>query len=186
MGPHLPGAARNPNGKVVISRNRPYIPLSNARVGAKRNKPPLPISKLPFQNQLLKKRNKAEGGSFSARRPYSGESDEPECDAYTEELCLKADNYPSREILTLLSRNVRVGNDLVADVMDQSADNLIDGVTSAQENKYTFSHYFGDNRRQDGSVQATRDFAHDGGFLCPSGIEKQSDCFHFWLHKPTL
>ena len=56
---------------------------------------------------------------------------------------------------------------MIADVLDQSADNLIDGVTSAQENKYTFSHYYG-NRREDGN-HLHRDFAQEGGFLCPSG-----------------
>ena len=165
------------------SRPRPYIPLSN--VGLKRHNSPIPISKLPFQSQFRKRINprptaasQSLDGSFSSagrRRPYSGaldetlESKKSGCDQYTEDLCLEANNYPSGEILSLLNRNIRVGNDLVADVMDQSADNLIDGVTSAQENKYTFSHYFGENRRQDGSAQATRDFAHDGGFLCPSG-----------------
>ncbi len=42
----------------------------------------------------------------------------------------------------------------------------------AQESKYTVSHYYGDgdgNRRQ-GNKAATRDFAQDGGFLCPSEI----------------
>ena len=75
----------------------------------------------------------------------------------------------------MLSRNRRIGQDLVADVIDQSADNLIDGVTSAQENKYTFAHYYG-NRRQDEKQAAAaaaapghRDFAQEGGFLCPSG-----------------
>ena len=34
------------------------------------------------------------------------------------------------EILGLLSTNRRASNDLVADVLDQSADNLVDGVTS--------------------------------------------------------
>ena len=72
-------------------------------------------------------------------------------------------------------RNRRIGADLVADVVDQSADNLIDGVTSAQENKYTFAHYYGNLRRQDGDLleaqgsKKHRDFAQEGGFLCPSG-----------------
>lgn len=38
---------------------------------------------------------------------------------------------------------------------------------AAQESTYTVSHYYGEgNRRQD---QSHRDFAQDGGFLCPSG-----------------
>ena len=40
---------------------------------------------------------------------------------------------------------------------------------AAQENQYTFSHYYGNSiKRQDGN-HAHRDFAQDGGFLCPSG-----------------
>ena len=38
------------------------------------------------------------------------------------------------EILELLNTNRRASNDLVADVLDQSADNLIDGVTSGKIN----------------------------------------------------
>ena len=61
-------------------------------------------------------------------------------------------NYPKQEIIALLSgRNRRVGNDLIADVLDQSADQLIDGVTSAQENAYTFSHYYGAAERREGT-----------------------------------
>ena len=53
----------------------------------------------------------------------------------------------------------------------------MDGVTSAQENAYTFDHYFGrdsanDIERQDDGLAAHRDFAGDGGFLCPSGTSK--------------
>ena len=39
-------------------------------------------------------------------------------------------HYPGEEILSVLSRNRRVGENLIADVIDQSADILIDGVTS--------------------------------------------------------
>ena len=34
------------------------------------------------------------------------------------------------EIMSLLSVNRRIGADLIADVVDQSADNLVDGVTA--------------------------------------------------------
>ena len=74
-----------------------------------------------------------------------------DCDYYTSNLCLKVSNYPKEQIIALLSgRNRRVGTDLIADVLDQSADELIDGVTSAQENRYTFSHYYGQAERRDG------------------------------------
>ena len=36
------------------------------------------------------------------------------------------------EIVSLLSVNRRIGADLIADVIDQSADNLIDGVTAGK------------------------------------------------------
>ena len=41
-----------------------------------------------------------------------------------------------------------------------------------QENLYTFDHYFGVGQRRADSGEtnaAARDFAEDGGFLCPSG-----------------
>lgn len=38
----------------------------------------------------------------------------------------------------------------------------------AQESRYTFTHYYG-NRREDGVNHVHRDFAQEGGFLCPSG-----------------
>ena len=41
-----------------------------------------------------------------------------------------------------------------------------------QEDLYTFDHYFGSQRRADEGEVSTanqRDFAEDGGFLCPSG-----------------
>jgi len=41
-------------------------------------------------------------------------------------------------------------------------------LVSAQENRYTFAHYYG-NRREDGANHVHRDFAQEGGFLCPSG-----------------
>ena len=43
--------------------------------------------------------------------------------------------YPSAQILAVLSRNRRIGEDLIADVIDQSADKLIDGVTSGMYTK---------------------------------------------------
>ena len=41
-----------------------------------------------------------------------------------------------------------------------------------QEEMYTLDHYFGSQRRADEGEVSTanqRDFAEDGGFLCPSG-----------------
>ena len=48
---------------------------------------------------------------------------------------------------------------------------------TAQENRYTFAHYFGKDgiRRQDGEIESkNRDFAEEGGFLCPSGMQAES------------
>ena len=77
---------------------------------------------------------------------------------------------------------------MIADVSEQSADDLIDGVSSSeyiimfqddsniwiildQELTYDYSHYFGQNRRQDDDAHKHRDFAEEGGFLCPSEIK---------------
>lgn len=109
------------------------------------------------------------GSAFRRPQPPRRRPSGVDCDFYTENLCLEVSQYPRDEIVQLLNHNRRVGADLVADVLDQSADNLVDGVTAAQENRYTFSHYYG-NRREDGN-HLHRDFAQDGGFLCPSEIK---------------
>jgi hypothetical protein len=36
---------------------------------------------------------------------------------------------------------------LIAEVRNQSADNLVDGVTALQEQTYDYTHYFGDGNR---------------------------------------
>ena len=41
-------------------------------------------------------------------------------------------SFLRNEIVSLLSVNRRVGADLIADVVDQSADNLVDGVTAGK------------------------------------------------------
>jgi len=92
-----------------------------------------------------------------------------DCDFYTDDLCLGVREYPRKEIVRLLGANRRISDDMIADVSLQSADELIDGVSSNQENTYDFNHYFG-NRREDDSHKH-RDFAQDGGFLCPSEIK---------------
>jgi len=92
-----------------------------------------------------------------------------DCDFYTDDLCLGVREYPRQDIVRLLGANRRISDDMIADVTLQSADELIDGVSSNQENTYDFNHYFG-NRREDDSHKH-RDFAQDGGFLCPSEIK---------------
>jgi hypothetical protein len=70
------------------------------------------------------------GGGFQRRPAPNSRPGSIDCDFYTDSLCLEVSQYPREEIVTLLSVNRRVGADLIADVVDQSADNLIDGVTA--------------------------------------------------------
>ncbi|KAF2354090.1 Spaetzle [Trinorchestia longiramus] len=97
-----------------------------------------------------------------------------QCTQYTETICLDADNYPHAEILSSLEGDKGRTNVLIAEVRNQSADNLVDGITARQEEKYNYSHYFGSkpdsrDRRQDNDVH--RDFADEGGYLCPSEVK---------------
>lgn len=50
---------------------------------------------------------------------------------------------PSEAILSSLVRDPARAGTMVAEVRSQSADDLVDGVSAAQENKYNFQHYFG-------------------------------------------
>ena len=114
--------------------------------------------------------------SFAATAIPSKPPTKSQCDYYTDDLCLEVDSYPISEIMSQIGANRRASSDLIADVIDQSADDLIDGVSSNQESTYTLAHYYGNQpqpqlagqRRQDTD---TRDFATDGGFLCPSEIK---------------
>ena len=66
-----------------------------------------------------------------------------DCDFYTDNLCLEVSNYPAKKIVALLNVNRRVGADLIADVVDQSADDLIDGVTAGETKfKISIDFYF--------------------------------------------
>ena len=117
------------------------------RIALKANKP------LRKNQQRLKQDNRRffvkHGNKIANRFPGNEIQD---CDFYTSNLCLNVVNYPKEQIIALLSgNNRRIGTDLVADVLDQSADQLIDGVTSAQENRYTFSHYYGNEQRREGT-----------------------------------
>ena len=59
---------------------------------------------------------------YSTAVAGGGDGDGGNCKRYTEDICIAASDYPSEAILAVLNRNVRVGNDLIADVVDQSAD----------------------------------------------------------------
>ena len=118
-------------------------------------------------NQVI---DSARGESVRLRPSITaGPPSKSQCDYYTDDLCLEVDAYPISEIMSQIGANRRASSDLLADVSSQSADDLIDGVSSNQENTYTLAHYYGE-RRQD-SAQPVRDFANDGGFLCPSEIK---------------
>ena len=55
-----------------------------------------------------------------------------DCDYYTDGLCLGVRDYPRSEIVRLLGANRRMSADMIADVSKQSADDLIDGVSSSE------------------------------------------------------
>jgi hypothetical protein len=93
----------------------------------------------------------------------------PDCDFFTEGICLEVRNYPLEALANILNRNRPVLDTMLAEVRSQSADDLTDGITSAEERKYSYSHYYG-NRKQGEDTHAHRDFAEDGGFLCPSEV----------------
>lgn len=59
---------------------------------------------------------------------------------------------------------------MLAEVRSQSADDLVDGISAVEERKYSYNHYYG-TRRQGEDAHAHRDFAEDGGFLCPSEVK---------------
>lgn len=106
-----------------------------------------------------------------------------QCSHFTETICLDSDFYPYDEIARSLATGSTVADTIFAEVPSQSADTLVDGVSSMQEETYDYTHYFG-TRRQDSSVLPTkqsqqsgvaahshRDFAEEGGYLCPSEVK---------------
>ncbi|XP_042873091.1 uncharacterized protein LOC122253821 isoform X2 [Penaeus japonicus] len=92
------------------------------------------------------------------------------CLKYTEDICLDSGDYPHEAILSSLIRDPSRADTMMAEVRSQSADELVDGVSSVQEARYDFQHYFG-NRRAGTENHAHRDFAQDGGYLCPSEVK---------------
>ena len=165
------GSDRIPAGdnRLTGDRKRPFG--DDKRVGGSRKRVPYGGSRYPDDSDRLSVNGNSVddslyGESFNSRPSVERGQD---CDFYTDSLCLNVNNYPQQEIKSLLGTNRRVSSDMIADVMEQSADDLIDGVSSNQENTYTYSHYFGD--RRDDTTHKHRDFAQEGGFLCPSEIK---------------
>ena len=78
------------------------------------------IQRLPDQRPL------------SSNSLTGGEEEGRDCDYYTDTLCLGVRDYPRQEISRLLGANRRLSHDMIADVTAQSADDLIDGVSSSK------------------------------------------------------
>ncbi|XP_013177601.1 PREDICTED: uncharacterized protein LOC106125062 [Papilio xuthus] len=102
---------------------------------------------------------------FPSRKPVTAES---KCEMFTNNVCLHYDDYPTEAIIQSIRRNKAAGA-LLADVKDPG-EGAVDGITQAQEAKYTADHYLVSNRRGD---TANRDFASAGeaGFMCPSTVK---------------
>jgi len=100
----------------------------------------------------------------------------PEC-AYSSKyninntFCLDDDYYPIDTIKYELNRNLPLLGRVLSDVAYQSADNLVDGLTKLEEEGYTYSHYYGDNNKQDSrNYQYAPEYYKRGGYICPSDI----------------
>ncbi|XP_065284660.1 uncharacterized protein [Dermacentor albipictus] len=90
--------------------------------------------------------------------------EEPRCDRFSEDICLDDFEYPTAAILDAISRQRARFDTMYAEVRDRSPQ--VDGVTRKQEERYTQRHYFGAAERDN----RPRDYAPEGGFLCPSEI----------------
>ncbi|XP_073950987.1 neurotrophin 1-like isoform X2 [Choristoneura fumiferana] len=96
-------------------------------------------------------------------------ADQAKCELFTNSLCLHSEDYPTDAIVLSIRRNKAAAGALLADFRDPG-EGALDGVTAAQEAKYTAEHYLVSNRRGD---TANRDFASAGeaGFMCPSTVK---------------
>ncbi|XP_018009312.1 uncharacterized protein LOC108666882 [Hyalella azteca] len=148
----------------------PFAPFPSSSSGSKLPPPPFRPKQFPpstplstgFTNFGNSEKPKPEGNFKPDRKS--------ECTQYTETICLDADNYPHTEILAALEGDKGRTNVLIAEVRNQSADNLVDGVTARQEQTYDYTHYFGDGNRRQGAEEH-RDFGGEGGYLCPSEVK---------------
>ncbi|XP_045520913.1 uncharacterized protein LOC123712040 isoform X2 [Pieris brassicae] len=101
-------------------------------------------------------------------RKLPATNEHAQCELFTNNLCLHSEDYPTDAILSSLRRNKAAGA-LLADIKEPG-EGAVDGITAAQEAKYTADHYLISNRRGD---TANRDFASAGeaGFMCPSTVK---------------
>jgi len=93
---------------------------------------------------------------------------------YNITVCLEDAEYPTETILHALKENPPLTARLMSDVTYQSADNLVDGLTKAEEEQYSREHYYGVATHDEhvpitGSSYSTA-YKHGGGYLCPSDV----------------
>ncbi|XP_045493258.1 uncharacterized protein LOC123692546 isoform X2 [Colias croceus] len=112
-------------------------------------------------------------GPITRRRPIPARklpvpNEHAQCELFTNTLCLHSEDYPTDAIMQSIRRNKAAGA-LLAD-FKEPGEGAVDGITAAQEAKYTADHYLISNRRGD---TANRDFAGAGeaGFMCPSTVK---------------
>jgi len=166
---------RNPLAPPPTQQRIPFR-QQQAPVNAPQQRPPGPVAPLRGNNPpLISSGDFSALGNFDpalydpASAPSVPNAISPDCDLYAEGICLDVRNYPSELISNYLSRHKPALATMLAEVRSQSADDLVEGVSAAQESKYSFTHYYG-NRRQGDNSHAHRDFAQEGGFLCPSDV----------------
>ncbi|XP_032795277.2 neurotrophin 1 [Daphnia magna] len=86
----------------------------------------------------------------------------PRCANSSATFCLSDYEYPSREIQYAIEYDSLVLKKY-ADVPVQSADNLVDGVSSSEEDKFDYSHYNGKTFDQSNWIGGA-------GYICPSDV----------------
>lgn len=102
--------------------------------------------------------------SYPAYPKYCDPKAAPKCaENSTLPWCLADEEYPSGDIKYAIDYDPLVLKKY-ADVADQSADDLVDGVTKAQEEKFDYSFYNGKQFDQGNWVGGE-------GFICPSDVK---------------
>ncbi|XP_035705465.1 LIM domain-containing protein A isoform X2 [Folsomia candida] len=109
----------------------------------------------------------------------------PECASknkhfYNITFCLEDHLYPLETILWALRQYGDFAHKIISDVTYQSADNLVTGLTRAEEEGYTYKHYFGQSHAQHTNLEQYKppyhgytyktDYFKKGGYICPSDI----------------
>ncbi|CAG7731018.1 unnamed protein product, partial [Allacma fusca] len=99
---------------------------------------------------------------------------------YNLTFCLEDSHYPTETILWAIRQSGHYAEKLLSDVTYQSADNLVDGLTRAEEEGYTYQHYFGGSHHQHLHLDKYKppyqgysyspEYYKKGGYICPSDI----------------